>query len=419
MVRAEQADGKGTPAGRVVAGHVDEWENLALDYLDGALDTETKAAIDAHLEACPSCAGRLEVQRSVLATLRRLPLEEAPADLEDRVLGEIVFPSRPAPTARATAAERSRWSDLWRRRIRPWIPATVAVVAFFAALISFGVLRGEVADETLAPTTAAGPVVMSENARGGDGKGTDEVTSAAAVTTAAAADSTADAELASGGGEHPAPTDTNSAGTEPAYAAGETLTTTTMAAFGAEQLPPKATPTTIHDKKQMVAEIRAADAPLYFVFESRDATAGPRTESDRTGAELANQITMLTGLQPVDPELALGPSTFVAYVRKEDATAIVELLQSIGASLQLSVGLASEPVSTRVAVGEIDYASSLRNRETEFPELDAQRKPPSVSAWSFTTSTLVDQSAERTVSSEWVAPDEAGTHVLIVIYLGE
>lgn len=412
MVRAEQPDGKRTPTGRVLAGHVDEWEDLALDYVDGVLDAETKALIDAHLDVCSSCAGRLEVQRSVATTLKRLPLEEAPAHLEDRVLGEIMFPSRPAPTVRAAAAERSRWSDLWRSRVRPWIPATVAVVALFAALISFGVFRGGIADEAEITTTAAGAVVMSD-----DGRGANEAGSDAPPTTAAPAATMPGPGLASSGGEQSA--DATTVGTESTYAAAETPTTTTMATFGTEPPPPERTPTTIQDKKQMVAEIKAADAPLYFVFESRDSKAGPDTTRDHAGAELANQITMLTGLQPVDAGLALGSSTFVAYVPKEDAAAVVELLQSIGASLQLSVGLAWEPIATRVATGETDYPSSLRDRETEFPELDAQRKPPSVSAWSFTTSTLVDQSAERTVSSGWVAPDEAGTHVLIVIYLGE
>jgi hypothetical protein len=55
--------------------------------------------------------------------------------------------------------------------------------------------------------------------------------------------------------------------------------------------------------------------------------------------------------------------------------------------------------------------------KAKLPELSAYRTPqPAVSGWSFTTSTLVPAS-ETPPDTGWATPDEAGTHVLIVIYV--
>ena len=170
------------------------------------------------------------------------------------------------------------------------------------------------------------------------------------------------------------------------------------------------------DKKTMVAELQAAGAPVYFVYQPVDAASGG--SADETDAALAEQITMLTGLQPVPDSLALGRTTFAAYVPKKDATALVELLQSIGSSLQLTLSLVTEPIAVPGAAKAADYGSALRENKASLPELSATKTPqPAVTKYSFTTSTVVADSGD--VPPDWTGPDDAGTHVLVVIYLGE
>lgn len=54
-------------------------------YIDGALDAETRAAVEQHLHACPACAKEYEELAACVAQLRALPVKQAPADLARRV----------------------------------------------------------------------------------------------------------------------------------------------------------------------------------------------------------------------------------------------------------------------------------------------------------------------------------------------
>jgi hypothetical protein len=392
MAKGTYLDGSGAPC-RVISGHVDDWEDVAVDYLDGTLDTATKRAVDAHFDACPACAARLGAQRAICTVLQQEALEEAPSDLEDRALGEILFPSTPRPTVRAAAAKRTRRSELWRRTFRPWIPATIAVVALFAAFISFGVLRSGPDMESAQTTTAAALEATMPKA--------EDTAVAGTLTTAAPATT-----LAAGAG--PA---TMNGGSDATFGDSAAPTTTTAGAYATSATGEAMT----QDKKVMVAEMQSASAPLYFVFAPVDTTGGGADES--TGIALAEQMAMLTGLQPVESDMSLGGATFAAYVPKDDAVALVELLQSIGASLQLTLSLAWEPVAVPAASRSIDYGAELRARRAEIPELSATKTPqPAITRYSFTTSTVVADPAQ--VPPDWLAPDEAGTHVLVVIYLG-
>jgi anti-sigma factor RsiW len=52
---------------------------LVSDYLDGALEPETRRRVEAHLELCPSCVTYVEQVRDTVAALGRLPEEALPA----------------------------------------------------------------------------------------------------------------------------------------------------------------------------------------------------------------------------------------------------------------------------------------------------------------------------------------------------
>lgn len=59
-------------------GHLDEWDELAVVYLDGAADSTQTQAIEAHLVGCPTCAARVVYQREAASVLRSLPWQARP-----------------------------------------------------------------------------------------------------------------------------------------------------------------------------------------------------------------------------------------------------------------------------------------------------------------------------------------------------
>ena len=62
------------------------YEQLA-DLVDGTLDEETLAGVQAHLRTCASCREDLANATAGRAAARSLPQEPAPADLHERVAG--------------------------------------------------------------------------------------------------------------------------------------------------------------------------------------------------------------------------------------------------------------------------------------------------------------------------------------------
>jgi hypothetical protein len=387
MSRGDKQNGyEAMPSGGL-SGHVDDWENLAIDYLDGQVDAKTRAAVELHLCGCPACAARLQTQRNVSVFLQKTPLEDAPPELEEKVLGELLFSPKPAVrvSTRPALEEPSRWSLLWRRKIRPWVPAAIGVAAVLVAIVSFGLLRS-VGGDSAPVTVAASASVHEEAATDGEryAPQTYSNTADASVTTLAAA-STTEPMLGTAG------------------AADSTVSTVTAATF-------KATSLLVQDKKAMVANLEAAEAPAYFVFEKN---AESYADSDEVAAPFVDQVTLLTGLAPLDGALWLDGPTFAAYLVQDNAAQLVDLLQAIGTSLGLTVGMSMQPPD---AVAEL--VTPLIDRKMEFPELSAHRTPqPAISAWSFSASPLPQDAGPAGAGETAATPDEVGTHVLIVFYL--
>jgi anti-sigma factor RsiW len=387
--RGDEQDGHGRVPAPVLSGHVDDWAELAVDYLDGRVTPEVKAAVQSHLLECPACAARLGAQQSVVAFLQQTYLDDPPLDLEDRVLGEVLFPSQPVAPPRKE--EPQGWSVTWNKKIRPWLPATIAVVALMGAVIGYGVIKSdgnvttEVAD-TSQPGVAAEAV--AETTAGGGTLAGAPTTAAAATTTLAVAESTES-------------------------------TTVVSAADG----PPE--PEVVVDQKAMVAGLRDAEDTAYLTFMA----AAPEQPEDTGSSEVttttaaavdaggvsqeqannvASQITALTGLTQLPQDLSLGGPTFAAYLSREDADKLVDLVRSIGASVQLVVGLI-------VPLGTADITSRLLENKRELCELIAQRTAkPSTANWNFTTSTLPLSGDQQ---DDPMPPEKAGTHVLVVIYV--
>jgi len=70
---------------------------MALDYLEGVLETTARSRIEEHLGGpCPGCHERLRELGALVETMRRDRTPEVPADLHARALGVFRPRSRPA-----------------------------------------------------------------------------------------------------------------------------------------------------------------------------------------------------------------------------------------------------------------------------------------------------------------------------------
>jgi anti-sigma factor RsiW len=68
---------------------------LVSDYLDGALDTETRRRVERHLTVCPPCRVYVEQVRETVRTLGHLPGDELPAYAVDELEAAFAeFPRR-------------------------------------------------------------------------------------------------------------------------------------------------------------------------------------------------------------------------------------------------------------------------------------------------------------------------------------
>lgn len=95
-------------------------------YLDGELPGHEMLAIRAHLHDCPACAAEAEALCSLKFQLANLPIAEAPADFEDRLLRAVRLEAGPSLTKRQVAAR--------------WGLGLVAASAASFAVMWFGVL---------------------------------------------------------------------------------------------------------------------------------------------------------------------------------------------------------------------------------------------------------------------------------------
>ena len=161
----------------------------------------------------------------------------------------------------------------------------------------------------------------------------------------------------------------------------------------------------------MITDLKDATEPVCFLLESAGTGQGAAKATAAADAA-ANQLTEITGLEPLEMSLSPDGPLFAAYVPRKDATQLVDLLRSIATSLGLSVGLSTQP---HALTNEL--ITKLFTTRVELPELSAPKAPqPAVSGWMFTTSTL-PASRDAVGPGGTQSPLQTATHILVVIWV--
>ncbi len=406
-------------------GHFDE--SVMADYLDGTASKADAAALERHLSTCPACVSWVHDQRSVRSLLHDTVLADAPADLEDRILGELLFPSkvvaRPEP-------QQARWRSLWHGRLRAWMPAAAAVAAVFAFIVIYGVTLSEQQD-TMTASDGTTTLVAAETASAAAGSTEDQAFRETDGVAAASPEAQSN-EVAPGDVHGTAPTTTAvAADAQPPGASGTGEETTTTARI----ISPASAPVVMTERRQIVDVMQASVGPVYIMLAAkqeasentdespeRDATgdatataAAAGSAEDEAGSnqwveDAVSQMTVFTEMEPLPASRALGEAAFGCYVEHEQVSHFIDLLLSIAASLRLDLTL-----QTEVDAQHRERAAQIADHKQELPVLVGRSLPqPAVAKIGFTTSTTAPGDTD---SSEAESPDKAGTHVLTIVVL--
>jgi anti-sigma factor (TIGR02949 family) len=120
-----------------------ECEVLIHALLDGELDAGHARDVEAHLAACPGCAGKLAAFRRMREVMAAANLKEtAPAHLRDRIEAAL-----PSPALRAVAPKT--WLQSSRRMFLGGFASGAALSGALAASLLLAVFRGD-REQTLA-----------------------------------------------------------------------------------------------------------------------------------------------------------------------------------------------------------------------------------------------------------------------------
>jgi hypothetical protein len=382
MVRGRKINDSKVSSDRGISGHLDEWAELAVDYVDGSVDAPTKAAIQTHLDGCPNCAARLSAQQSALALFAQMALADPPAELESQVLEGVLRATGPEPVTRRPRARRtSRRQRSMLSPAGPWLPAMAGAAAVLALVVALTVSRNPAALDETAGTAAATLSAQESSSQ-----------------------TLRDAQAAT-----PSTTDPILLGSGATASAAEDTSATSASAKVLSSTPPQPAGTYVRDRAAMVNDLTQANSPAYFFYDTKDGGLVTAAQA----SSVASQLTAKTGLRLMDRDLTSGVKAFAAFVPREDSAAVVDLLRSISDSLKLSVYLSLQP-GTEVT----EWAASMLRDKYSLAELSASpSQPPDTTNWLFTTSTASTTTSDSTESPKATLLDEAGTHVLVVIFM--
>lgn len=391
IVRGNRDNGHARASADTPLGHVDDWGELAIDYIDGKLAPDEKTAIEQHLRQCSACAARLQLQRSVALQLKSITLHDPPTYLEERVLREALAPGKHVSVSRSQERETAPRSSIWSRGVRHWLPAAVAVAALVIAVTGYGLIRSNsdvsVENDKVITSTASGSQERTEESASGD--------KSLGTMAAAGTETTAEGVTDSAGVTTTSPT-----------------ASVTVASASSELI-------VIQDREIMIASLEATQTPAYFSFgtaapeapqgdqppEPTTVTTVTQVAATKQVDEVIAQMLALTGLKPLDETLSLGGPTFAAFVNRDEIPQLVDLIRSIGASVGLSVSLSFTPLAS-----SDEFTALLHEERIRLAVLSVDK----TSGHNFTASTLASAIGQPREDSEGLLPDDAGTHVLVV-----
>lgn len=144
-----------------------EFENNISLYIDGKLNTDTKAAFNAHLEVCNSCKVKLENTKNMIAGLQDLEEITAPKDLRGNILQQLKAEEVPNTEKQASdSTQKNRSSRVFPIKKFALVAAMILVVAstlvlnydFFQGSMDEGAMIMESADRDFSEDT-----VMRDN----------------------------------------------------------------------------------------------------------------------------------------------------------------------------------------------------------------------------------------------------------------
>lgn len=336
-------------------GHIDRWESVALDYVDGHLAPSALDAVEAHLSGCPVCREALAEQGRMAARLRAVEPVEVPAFLEAQVLAASLREAR-LPTPTPIGHRRSAQSGGVRRYLdgitrRPWVPAAIAATVVLVALAgSSDPIRSGGGADTVAPdarsSTGAGQAVSA--VPGSDaGKST--------PTTWAAASSTTDLNAGTNAG--------TSADTGDTVVSSEVLASATTAPPVAPNVPSPAGYGSQDPTEAVAATGDTMAATDSGALPVRDAASLPSAvwvnlEAPAGNAGAAVTVEQTTGLQALLEPPAVAAPVYATLIRRGDLEAILQYLADAGLIVTLAdaQGPQLDQVLSAVALQTSDLA---------------------------------------------------------------
>jgi hypothetical protein len=132
----------------------DELDALLPDYLDGALESGTRATVEEHARSCARCEALIGDLSALVRDARALPDLVPPRDLWAGIEARIQAPVVSLPAARM-AAPRPRW------RTTAWLGAAAAALIAATAGITYTVAMHQAREQgrlAMAPPGATAPV---------------------------------------------------------------------------------------------------------------------------------------------------------------------------------------------------------------------------------------------------------------------
>jgi anti-sigma factor RsiW len=75
--------------------------DLLVDFVSGELDPERQAHIREHLQKCPPCVVYLETYQVTIRLTRRLPCDQLPSELEQKLREAVARHGGPGPASQS------------------------------------------------------------------------------------------------------------------------------------------------------------------------------------------------------------------------------------------------------------------------------------------------------------------------------